>query len=569
MGVQPAVFQSGGQISQHYIPGGYSRLNFVKGAGGLVSASNGVIIGDCRGGEPNKLLWFRSPAEAKETLREGPLLDAMRLAFNPGEGLVPQRLASLRVNPGLQASRILKNGSDTMIDVPAWDWGLHTNQVKMKLEAGTTSGKKLSVQFQLNEAVVEDNVEKESFEIQYSGAGTAATMTITKTQLTTTCTGASEDDLTILFSAFPTIEDIVNYINDQANYSCTIKTSNPKDKSIELDSVSAEDIKTSAYTALSDLQAIIDQLNVMPWIGEAAFHDASTSRLVPDNDTDWVYFSGGTDGEYTADEWAVSLTALQNEDIQLVSSPVTDESIHTLIKNHCELMNSVNGRNERQFLLGGAAGETVAQVIIRAKALSSESGMLCDPDFYAFDGEGIIQTYAPSYYACMQMAQYTCLALSEPTTNKQVNILGWATQRTDPEVEEQIKNGVCVGFKNKAGRLVTARSLTTYQGSDLQRCEFSIMREALFTSRDLRVAVEETFIGKGMQNSLLGRVDAIVMGKLSQYYDMGLFNGEPPYWGYVKTVVGDQIRLEYNGHLTPPTNFIFITSHMHVYAMVA
>ncbi len=568
MGVQPAVFQSGGQISQHYIPGAYSRLDFVKGAGGLVSASNGVIMGDCRGGEPNKLLWFGSPAEAEEILRGGPLLDAIRLAFNPGEGLVPQRLAALRVNPGEQASRELKSSSDVMIDVTVWDWGLHGNQVKMKLE-DATPGMKLTIQFQTNKAVVEDNIEKESFEIQYSNSGTAAAMTITKTQLTTTCTDAPTDDLTVLFSTFPTIEDIVNYINDQANYSCSIKTSNPKDKSIELDSVSAQDIKTLAYIAKSDLQAIIDQLNVMPWIGKAAFHDATTSRLVPDPDTDWVYFSGGTDGAYTVDEWPTSLTALQNEDIQLGSSPVTDEAIHTLIKNHCELMNSVNGRNERQFLLGGAAGETVAQVITRAKALSSESGMLCDPNFYAFDGEGIIQTWAPSYYACMQMAQYTCLALSEPTTNKRVNILGWATKRTDTEVEQLIKNGVCVGFQNKAGRLVTARSITTYQGSDLQRCEFSIMREALFVSRDLRVAVEETFIGKGMQNSLLGRVDAIAMGKLSQYYDMGLFNGEPPYWGYVKTVVGDQIRIEYNANLTPPTNFIFITSHMHIYAMVA
>ena len=64
MGVKAAIFQSGGKISQHYIPGAFSRLDFVRGTGGLVSASNVVIFGDCRGGEPGKILWFSGPTHA-------------------------------------------------------------------------------------------------------------------------------------------------------------------------------------------------------------------------------------------------------------------------------------------------------------------------------------------------------------------------------------------------------------------------------------------------------------------------------------------------------------------------
>ena len=92
------------------------------------------------------------------------------------------------------------------------------------------------------------------------------------------------------------------------------------------------------------------------------------------------------------------------------------------------------------------------------------------------------------------------------------------------------------------------------------------MRESLYVSRDLRTALEESFIGKALTNNQLVKIDGVVIGKLSQYRDLGLFVGNTPYWGYKKEVSGDQIKIEYDCYLTPPTNFIFVTSHMHVYA---
>lgn len=568
MGVKPATFQSGGLQSQHYLPGAYSRLDFIKGTGGLVSAANLVIAGDCRGGEPNKLLWFTGPTEAEDVLRSGPLLDTIRHAFSPGGGLVPQAIAAWRVNPGTQAGRKFQNGTDDMIDAKAWDWGLHTNQLKSKLETGTTSGKKLTLKFQLNAEEVVDNIEKESFEIQYTGAGTAATMTITLTNLTTTCTGASEDDLDIDFASFPTIQDLVNYINDQPSYTCTIKTPIPSDPSAELDSVSSQDIKTSAYTAHSDLQAIINVLNESGWIEKAELDSSATSRLIPDNDTDWVYFTGGTDGTYTSSEWTDSLALLEQEDIQLIGCSSEDASIHALIKTHVVAMCSVTGKSERQYIVGGAAGETNDQVKTRAANLASEYGLLAYPGFkhYDFNDPTKTKIWSPAYYAAKLLGAQVVLALNEPHTFKDVDVLEWEKNLTIPETEDLIKAGVCPGIKHKSGRLITARTVTTYQGSELQKCEFSMMREALFASRDLRTAVENTFIGRAMSNALLGKVDGIVYGKLSQYLDMGLFMGKPPYWGYKKTILGDQIKIEYDCNLTPPTNFAFITSHMHVYA---
>lgn len=567
MGAQGAVFNSGGLQSTHYLPGAYSRLKYIRGTGGLVSSSNACILGDCRGGEPNELLVFGSSAEAEEILRSGPLLDAVKHAFSPGSGYVPQRIGAIRVNPGTQATREHVATATNMIDVTAWDYGLHTNQLKSKLEAGTTTGKKITTQFQNNDEEVFDNVERESLEIQYTGTDTICTMEITKTKLETTDDGGV--DLSLTFAAFPKVEDLVNYINDQANYTCTLLGSSTHDSS-HLDSVTAgQDIKTSAYTAHSDLQAIIETIASSAWVATATYDDAAGTRTVPDNDTGWVYFSGAVDGAYTSSEWTTSLTYAESQDIQLVGTSSEDASIHAMIKTHCVTMCGVSGKSERQFIVGGATGETVAQVKTRAINLTCEFGSIAYPEFthYDFDDMTQTKTWSPAYYAAKLIGMNVSLALNEPTTYKNVDVLKWDKTLTVPEIEELIQAGVTCGFKHKrSGQLITARSVTTYQGTDLQRVEFSMMREALFVARDLREAVEASFVGKAMSNNLLSGVDAIAYGKLSVYYDMGLFNGEPPYWGYVKTVLGDQIKIEYDANLTPPTNFIFITSHMHVYA---
>jgi len=85
----------------------------------------------------------------------------------------------------------------------------------------------------------------------------------------------------------------------------------------------------------------------------------------------------------------------------------------------------------------------------------------------------------------------------------------------------------------------------------------------------MREALEDSFVGRAMSNNLLGKIDAIAYGKLSAYNDMGLFTGEPPYWGYKKTIQGDQVKVEYDCNLTPPTNFIFITGHNHIYVFAS
>jgi len=570
MGVKPSTFQSAGKLTQHYLPGAYSRIDFVKGAGGFVSINNGVIFGDSRGGKPNEILWFGSPSDAEDVLVSGKLLDAIKHAFNPGGGMSPQKIGAWRVNPGTQSSYEYLETADPMIVLTSRVYGVHANQIKTKLEAGTTSGKKITVQYKNETEEIWDNVEKESLEIQYTGSDASALMEISLTALITETgdLGTETEDLNLLFADFPTIQDLVDFIDGQTDYSCTVKTLTPSDASTELDDVATgTDIKTLAVTAESSLQALIDTFNISAYV-TAEFKSTATDREIPDNVTDWVFLSGAIAGAYTATEWGISLALAEEGDIQFMSTSEDDAAIHTLIKNHCVKMNAATGKNERQFLVGGAEGETIAQAETRSKALNSEYGLLAYPGMvdYDFDDYTKTKTYSSAYFACKLLGMFVALALPEPATNKDIGILKWEKELSVTEIETLIKAGVCAGMQTRAGRLTAARSVTSYQGSELQKCEFSMMREALFACKDLRTAVEESFIGKAMTNSLIGRVDAVVTAKLSQYEGLGIFTGDVPYWGYKKVIEGDTIRIDYNCYLTAPTNFIFITSHMSVYA---
>lgn len=568
MGVKAAVFQSGGMASSHYIPGAYSRIDFKKSAGGLSSINNAVIVGDSRGGQPNELLWFSSPSEAEAVLRDGALLDAIKHAFQPGPDYTPQRIAALRVNPGAQAGYSLLNGANAIINVKAWDWGLHGNQVKLKLAAGTNHGKLLTVQFMSETPYIADDVYKPSILIQYTGAETACALTINDTTLTTVTTGHTQE-LSVAFASFKTVQDVVNYINDQPGYSATLLALVPTDPSTQLDWVTSADIKTAAVTLESTVQALIDALNACPWCANAAYNVTAGGRVLPSNISTWAYFTGGTDGAYTSSEWATSLDYLETQDIQLIGTPSTDAAVHALIRAHVEKMNSVTGKSERQAIVGGASGETVAQAIARAQAINSAAVCLAYPEFQDWNAaESEVIWWAPAYYACKLIGLATCLALNEPLTNKQLSVLGVKSIKTT-DLEKLIQGGVCAAYKNPLGQFVNLRQMTTYQGDLFQKNEFSMMREALYISRDLRNTLEQSFIGRAMTNSLLTDVDATVNLKLAQYAALGLFNGDPMYWGYLRKVNGDQIVVEFNCYLTPPTNFIFITSHMAVYASTA
>jgi hypothetical protein len=319
------------------------------------------------------------------------------------------------------------------------------------------------------------------------------------------------------------------------------------------------------------LQAIIDSIKMFSYVdpAEIAFNNAAPARVVPDLDSDWAYFAGGGNGSATVQAYSNAIDILETEDVNTIGTDTSDDAVHVLLRNHCIDMCSVEGRKERSFFVGGALGETVEQVTERARILGSKFGSIAYPGGYSYDvlDYSKKEFVSPVFYAAKLIGQEMALAINEPSTNKSVDFLAWEKDLKRGEIVSLIKAGVTVGGKSQDNRIATIRSLTTHQGNELQCCERSMMREAMYMARDLRNAYISE-IGKAGVDGSLTDAAATLATKAIIWHKMGLIVRDEKgnlTWGLVIRRVGSATFIDYHTYLTAPQNFFFITAYQHVY----
>ena len=561
MAVGYRTFQSAGKISQHIIPGAFSRIDSVKGGGGLVSANNGVIMGQAFGLKPATLYQFNSVPEAMNAIYGGPVKEAVRLAFDPGNDLVPQRLLVMAVNTATQALGYLKKTAVNMIKLLSEGYGLYTNMITMTLATGTSYGKKLTLTFKdITEAW--DNIRQQMLTIQYTGG--ACTLTIVNNNTTHTFT-TSVGGLALDLTAYATIGDLVAYIASQTSFTCAVIPGAESLSPLTLDQVTALNINTTSQTLEATMYAIINTINAYSNLCSASDASAATGVGIPDN-VAATYLTGGTNGTYTGTEWTAALLALEAQDIQFISTPDPATTVAAAIKTHCALMSSVTKRKERQFLLGAALGEAAATSITNAQALNSFYGLYVVNGGTARNINGVITSFDASYVGCMLMGMKCAGAINMPLTAKELNLISLEAALPDSTVENLLANGCCVINYDDNRIPAVVRQLNTYQTDDLKYNEFSCVMEMFFASRDLRKQLQALFTGNPMIRTTLGVLSGAVKDKLQQYVDLGIFTSDSQnrtFWNVVVSVVGDTVIVDYDANITMPINFIFITAHMH------
>ena len=566
MGISKAVFESAGKRTEHLIPGVYSRSNNVSSSG-TVSAGNLVILGHSTGGKPNTLLSFSTLAEAKDALVSGELLNGVAHAFVPSSENRPQRVYAMRVNEGTQSSITLASGGQDILEVKAWDYGVHTNQLKLLIEAGTEDNtKKLSVAYKTS-TISYDNIGKQSFALSYIGENTNPEVTITPTNFKANAINESSetaDEITASFTDFETVDSLVAFINDSDAWTATLIDSDSNSKTSDLDSVSNVSVTTDV-TLTSNLKAFIDTLESCSYVGSVKL--LSNTRVVPEDTVLYKYFTGGTAGTSDISAWSKTLGFLEAEDIQIISTTSTNSSIQNLIAQHCSDMSSTENRKERTCILGGALGIIDDDAVTIARGFNSK--------YVSFVADGIIasnpltgdtETFAPSYLACKLAGLESSLSPSEPLTNKDVSVSGFTSIRKKSSIEKLISNGIlCVNI-TQDNRYAVIRSLTTYQSDDLMLCERSMVREDLYMNRDLR---NRFAAGIGHVNDV--STDAIVTTlknaakewRLNNYI---VQNGADDVWDISVNIDGDKVYLTFSRYLAAPRNFVFITSNNYTYS---
>ena len=482
----------------------------------------------------------------------------------------------MRVNDGTQSSITLKTGATDLLLVKSWDWGVHTNQLKMMVSDGTVSNsKKIRVAYKDKETVI-DNITNSVMTINYGGEGQNPTVQVLTNKISLAAETIPSDPeadpeptdlLEVNFSDFDTIDAVVAYINNSDAWQGAVVGNNAEFKSAKLDTINTTPIGDTALTLYANFDAFVTALKSIPYIGSVSILD-STTRVVPDNDDSYVYFTGGTVGDYTVTQWQEALEALSIEDVQIIATPSTDASVHALISAHCTSMSDVIHRKERTAILGGAVGMSDSDAIAAAIGFNNKLvSYCCDNPIKINIVTGEQETLSGAMLGVMLAAMESAMSPNTPLTFKMLNVLGFTKIRDVANITTLIKAGlmVCNANPENLTEYICIRALTTFQGDDLINSERSMVREDLFMNRDLRAQFKSVIGTTGVSTN------AVVQTLINRAKEWALNGYIVPsdsnenVWDIKVRIDGDKIYLTFSRYLTAPVNFVFITAVNHIY----
>ena len=525
-----------------------------------------ALVGRSAGGKPKTALRFGSPQEAQKELVSGELLDAVLAAFDPSNQTGgPFQVVAIRVNPATQASLALKSAAAAdVINLVSTNYGQKENQIKVKVEAGSVSGLRLTTQ-RGNDYYSQDNVGRAAFSVVYTGAEATATITISGTEAVLAAP-AGTTVATLSLAEFATVQDLVDRINLVTGFEADVLDGNYTKPTLNgLDFVTAQSVKT-AYTVRADLQAAVDWFNSAGegFVTATRVDGAGAAPAV----LPFTFLAGGSDGTTTFNDWADAFEALQAVDVQWVTPVSGDASIHALADTHVAYMSNV-GLKERRCIVGTATGTSDEQAIAAAKALNSDRTSLVHLGHYNYDASGKLVLKAPYITAALLSGMFSGVNPGTPLTNKTIKVRGLERDLRRPTDTDVLINGgvLCVENTDQGYKVVQSIS-TALWSTAYNRREQSTGVAVDFTMRNWRQALDVLRGQKG-NPLLLSRAISISESTLRELaraepQGPGVLAGDaenPPYRNLKATLEGDVLRV--TGEISPviPANYVLVTAY--------
>lgn len=563
---------------QTRVPGVYIKNRFPVQAGRGQTTTNVVfIIGESEGGVPfptadadvtddDREMFFNTPGSAESVLISGNGFYATSFYLSPTTDPnlnVPVGVFYIRVNDGTRASRQLSASATPKIDIKSNLWNARGNQTSTKVEAPSVSGKKVTLKYKGVTIIERDNVSISGLSIQYTGAGSAATMTINGTSLQTTVTGGpGGEDLNLSFTDFETIGELVQYIDGLAGYSATLETVSTR-ASEHLDAVTGQDIATSAYTAKADVQAIIELLNTESQGLVTASLTTGATRALPDNDTGFVFLSGGASSTATTQNWSDVLAYLEKREANCVLGATGDYAIQQMIKDHCARMNSMQVAKYRQTATGALTADSKSTKIANGRLLNSADCEYWVTPIKRQDPlNGLATTtFAPWLMAIQAQGIRYANNITMSLTEKSVNILGVGEKYEVQDEEEYIAAG-CSYIKKKRNQFIVGHNVTTYQGPELilnlpsTRRTVHVMTASVKDRTEQRIAnmleAPDEFKIKEMYNWIVTSLLPSYRDESPKFITRDPNTGDPAFSNVNFRIEGDKFFLSYTARIVTP-----------------
>ena len=566
-------------------PGYYGKRNTNALNGGGATASNLVIIGETKAGIPynattdypnskDRINSVANTTELNAILRDGPgyygALFALTPSNQPGVNS-PSSVGVVRINKAVRGTSVIVDvDSDNVIDLKSRDYGLYTNQIRRKISAGTVEGKKITVKFE-TQTIEGDDITYNLFTLQYTGTGTSCAMTLDPVGnlITTVVAGPGSEDLSVNLTSFDTVANLVAFFETQTVYSAVLTGDgtflvSKLDKIISGDSVNIKTI----YTVRAILQAIIDWFNQSSVYLLASLASSAENRITA-NDTDYVFLSGGSEGAAVAQQdWQDAIDQILAEnDISLCGVMTGDAAVHAYLSSHVTFMSGTDGRNERQTIVGSVLSDTKTTKLAASANINSFLVGYAGTEIQRYDKNGILTLYDGYYYAAILLGMAAGNDVTFAFTNKQLNIVGTKERYSSPTKDDYIKGGIIIADESTQGGIRTVRGVTSYQGTNKIDNEFSAVRTSLFVVKDHRTFVE-ALIGEPGDATTLESVKNRAESRLDTYVERGYFVVDPQfgdaYRNFTFTTEADVIKMEYEGTLVIPINFILVTHNFTV-----
>lgn len=523
-----------------------------------------ALIGSSAGGKPKSPLRFGTPQEAIDTLESGELLEAVLAAFDPSSEVGgPATVIAFRVNPALQASGTLKSAAAAdVISLTTTGYGQRQNQVKVKVEAGSISGLRVTTQRD-DLYYTQDNIARRAFSLLYSGAEATATVSITGTTVTLAAP-AGTTVATIPLTDFPTIGKLVDRINVTPGFAAAVLDRNTDKAALNgLDFVTAQSVKTS-YVVKADLQAVVD------WLNSPAEGYLNAERVAgagaPPAPSAFAYLTGGSDGTTVTGDWTAAFAEAQKVDIQWLT-PVTGEAaIHAMADAHVAFMSTI-GRKERRAICGTTSGTTDQQALDQAKALNSDRTSLVHIGHYEYDAEGKLRLLPPYISAARIAGGFSGVNPGTPLTNKNFKCRGLERDLRNPTDTDVLIEGGVLCLENTDQGYKVVKSISTWLVNDnYNKVEQSCGWALDFVARNVREALD---ILRGQKANPLALQRAIsitesVLRELARQEPQGpgVLAGDetnPAYRNIRASLEGDVLRVEFECSPVVPINYVLAT----------
>ncbi len=520
-----------------------------------------AYVGKALGGTPGTVMAFGNPEQARKILRGGELLDAVLKAFDPSADTgAPATVHAVRVNPATQAQIVLKGDGADSIRIVSRNYGLRDNLIAIRIENGSLSGKRITVQCG-NDYAASDNIGREAFSLRSTGDGQVARISIGDALVTLNVDGSSVAEIDL--SEFSTIGSVVDRIASVSGFSATILGRSDSLASLRGLDPLTDVVIGSGLTVRADLQALVDWLN-----GENQSF-VSAERLngagVPEN-VGLTWLTGGSDGNTTIADWYKAFSVLQTKDVQWITPISPDPAIHAMADTHVAFCSGTL-RRERRALCGTGLNTSDTEALMAAKFLNSDRTSLIHIGTYDYDTTGKLVLFPAYMTAALAAAAFAGVSPGTALTNKSFKARGLERELLNPtETDPLIEGGVfCVEMTDDGCKFV--QSISTWLGSRrYNKVEQSCGTALDYTVRSVREAVDVLRGQKG-NPLLLSRAVSIAEGVLRELaraepQGPGVLAGDsrsPAYRNITATLEGDVTRIQFECSPVIPANYILVT----------